>query len=124
MRREELYLTDIVEAADAIQQFLVGIQRDTFLQNDLLRSAVLQKLMIIGEAAARLSTEFREQHPEIEWSDIIGFRNIAVHAYFAVEWPIVWVAVTQEAPELRHKIADLLAHEYPDTGASNPEKDE
>jgi hypothetical protein len=36
MRREELYLTDIVEAADAIQQFLAGVQRDTFLQDELL----------------------------------------------------------------------------------------
>ena len=112
MRREELYLTDIVEAADAIQRFLNNIEQNTFLQNELLQSAVLQKLMIIGEAASRLSEEFRDKHPEIEWEDIIGFRNIAVHAYFAVEWSIVWVAATQEAPELKRKIADILAKEY------------
>jgi uncharacterized protein with HEPN domain len=68
--------------------------------------------MIIGEAASRLSKEFRDQHPEIEWEDIIGFRNIAVHAYFAVEWSIVWVAATQEAPELKRKITNILAKEY------------
>lgn len=68
--------------------------------------------MIIGEAASRLSKEFRDKHPEIEWEDIIGFRNIAVHAYFAVEWSIVWVAATQEAPELKRKITDILAKEY------------
>ncbi len=44
MRREELYLTDMVEAADAISQFLLGVEQDAFSQNDLLRSAVLQKL--------------------------------------------------------------------------------
>ena len=37
MRREELYLTDIVEAADAIHQFLLGVERDSFLRNDLLQ---------------------------------------------------------------------------------------
>src|SRR5690349_11426062 len=100
MRREELYLTDIIEATDAIQQFLIGVQRDDFLQNDLLRSAVLQKLTIIGEAAARLPKEFQTRHAEIEWADIVGFRNIAVHAYFAVEWPIVWVTATKDAPAL------------------------
>ena len=68
--------------------------------------------MIIGEAASRLPKEFRDSHPEIEWEDIIGFRNIAVHAYFAVEWSIVWVAATQEAPELRRKISGILAQEY------------
>ena len=119
MRREELYLNDIVEAADAISQFILGVEQDSFLQNDLLRSAVLQKLIIISEGAARLPKEFREHHTEIEWKDIVAFRNIAVHAYFAVEWSIVWVAATQDAPELRTKIARILAEEYPDEETSN-----
>lgn len=108
MRREQLYLTDMIEAADAIQRFLKDIKQHTFLKDDLLQSAVLQKLTIIGEAAARLPKEFRERHSEIEWEDIIGFRNIVVHEYFAVEWSIVWVAATQEVPDLRHRIADIL----------------
>ena len=111
MRREELYLTDIIEAADAIQRFVRNVNKNMFLKDELLQSGVLQKLMIIGEAASRLPKEFRDRHPEIEWEDIIGFRNIAVHAYFAVEWSIVWVAATQEAPELRRKIAETLAKE-------------
>lgn len=108
MRREQLYLTDMIEAADAIQRFLKDIKQHTFFKDDLLQSAVLQKLTIIGEAAARLPKEFRERHSEIEWEDIIGFRNIVVHEYFAVEWSIVWVAATQEVPDLRHRIADIL----------------
>ena len=114
MRREELYLTDMVEAADAISQFVLGVEQDAFSQNDLLRSAVLQKLIIIGEGAARLPKEFQERHTEIEWKDIIAFRNIAVHAYFAVDWSIVWVTVTKDVPELRSKIALILAEDYPD----------
>ncbi len=117
MRREDLYLTDMVEAADAIRQFLVGVEQDSFLRNDLLCSAVLR--IIIGEGAARLSNEFRERHPEIEWEDIIAFRNIAVHVYFAVEWSMVWITATQDAPELRSKIARILAEEYPDEETSN-----
>lgn len=108
MRRERLYLTDIVEAADAIRGFLEGVSEIEFLGNDLLQSAVLQKLAIIGEAASRLSRTFWDAHPEIEWRDIVGFRNIAVHAYFAVEWPIVWIAATEDAPALRDKISAIL----------------
>ncbi len=114
MRREELYLTDIVEAADAIQRFVEGIQREDFFDDELRQSAVLQKLIVIGEAAARLPPEFRERHPEIEWADIVGFRNIAVHEYFSVNWSIVWVAATQDAPELRQKVAKILDEEYAD----------
>jgi uncharacterized protein with HEPN domain len=117
MRREQLYLSDILEAAAAIEGFLAGCDRETFLDNDLLRSAVLHKLTIIGEAAARLPSEFREQHPEIPWADIVAFRNIAVHAYFSVEWPIVWVAATEDTPELGRQIASILETELRD----NPE---
>jgi uncharacterized protein with HEPN domain len=114
MRREELYLTDIIEAADAIHGFLQKTERSEFLENDLVRSAVLQKLLIIGEAAARLPKEFRDGHAGIPWSDIVAFRNIAVHAYFSVDWKIVWVAATKDVPELRHIVAEILASEYPD----------
>ena len=108
MRREKLYLTDIVEAADAIQRFVEGIQRKDLIDDELRQSAVLQKLIVIGEAAARLPREFRERHPKIEWADIVGFRNIAVHEYFAVNWSIVWVTATQEVPGLRQKVAKIL----------------
>ncbi|HEY0512748.1 MAG TPA: HepT-like ribonuclease domain-containing protein [Thermoanaerobaculia bacterium] len=98
---------------DAIEGFLTGVRESEFLKSDLVRSAVLQKLTVIGEAAARLPVEFCESHPEIPWRDIIAFRNIAVHAYFAVEWPIVWVAATAEAPTLKNQVASLLAREFP-----------
>jgi uncharacterized protein with HEPN domain len=123
MRREELYLVDIVQAADEIAQFVAGKRREEFVRDKLVRSAVLHKLTIIGEAAARLSAEFRNNHPETEWADIVAFRNIAVHAYFAVEWPIVWVAATQDAPQLRRKVADILAREYPDVSISAVHED-
>jgi len=112
MRREALYLRDIVEAADAIARFLQGVDRDSFFGDELRQSAVLQKLTIIGEAAARLPTTFRQAHPVVEWRDVIGFRNIAVHAYFAVDWEIVWVTATEDVPMLRDAVARILAKEY------------
>ena len=109
MRREELYLADILEAADAIDGFLKGVEPEDLAGDDLRRSAVLQKLVVIGEAAARLPTEFKKAHPTVEWADIIGFRNIAVHEYFAVDWSIVWVTATSDVPSLRREIARILA---------------
>ncbi len=45
---------------------------------------LLQKLIVIGEAAARLSDEFKTRYSKVEWRDIVAFRNILVHAYFSV----------------------------------------
>ncbi len=108
MRHEELYLADIIEAADAIAGFIHDVTREEFIGNDLVRSAVLQKLLIIGEVAAHLSKEFKRQYAEIPWADIVAFRNIAIHAYFSVNWGIVWIAATKDAPALRQMVANIL----------------
>lgn len=80
MRRDELYLFDIVEAADPIRDFLAGIDSESFEKSELVRSAVVQKLTIIGEAAARLSDELQQRHSKPPWPQIAAFRNILVHA--------------------------------------------
>jgi len=78
------------------------------MQDELVQSAVLQKLIVIGEAAARLPRSFTEQHPHIEWADIVAFRNIAVHEYLAIDWWIVWVTATEDVPMLCKRIKTLL----------------
>ncbi len=90
------------------------MDESTFLTSELHKSASLQKLAVIGEAAARLPQEFREQHQQVEWRDIIAFRNIAVHAYFAVQWDIVWATANDDIPTLRRQVMDILQMEYPE----------
>ena len=51
MRSEQLYLTDMIEAAEAIERFVADLDRDDFLQDELRQSAVIQKILVIGEAA-------------------------------------------------------------------------
>jgi len=108
MRSDQLYLVDIVEAADAIAAFIHGVDAEHFLRDDLVRSAVLHKLTVIGEAAARVSTPLRACFSEVPWRDIVGFRNIAVHAYFSVDWRIVWQAASWDTPQLREQVAEIL----------------
>ena len=113
MRPERLYLLDIVEAAESIRRFLDGVDESHFLQNEILQSAVLQKLTTIGEAASKLGQGFTGRYPQVPWRSVVAFRNIAVHEYFAVEWPIVWIALTEDTPSLRAQIAAILATEFP-----------
>jgi uncharacterized protein with HEPN domain len=99
MRSDALYPEDIVQAADAIARFVTGMDEDRFVGDDLVRSAVLHKLTVIGDAAARVSGDLRQSHPEVPWADV-GFRNIAVHAYFSVDWRLVWNVATSDAPRV------------------------
>lgn len=114
MPREELYLQDIVNSIEDVGRFLSGIEEADFLRNEILQNAVLMKLIIIGEAAARISDEARKRHSEVEWKAIIGFRNIAIHAYFSVKWSIVWETATADLEMLHKQIAKILQVNYPD----------
>ena len=74
----------------------------------MLRSAVLQKLIVIGEAAGHLSEKFSNKNPEIPWVDMINFRNFAVHEYFSVNWKIVWDTAIGDIPPIEKQIAKLV----------------
>jgi uncharacterized protein with HEPN domain len=113
-RHDLLYLSDMVEAADAVATFVAGVSREAFVANDLLRTAVLKKLEIMGEASRAISDEFKATHPAVPWTLIKGLRNVAVHAYFRIDWGQVWVTATRHAPETRDQIAAILASEFPE----------
>ena len=112
MQPEKLYLVDIVEAAEAIQRFIAPVTEESFLKDELRQSGVLQKLIVIGEASGKLSKEFQNDHPELEWAEMIGFRNIAVHEYFAIMWEIVWETAVTDVPKLNRKIKKILSEEF------------
>lgn len=108
MRPEALYLEDVLDAADAIADFLEGVDRGRFEGDDLVRSAVLHKLAVIGEAAANVSAERRAAWAEIPWVQIVGFRNFVVHEYFGLDPEITWNTATVDLPELRAQVAVRL----------------
>lgn len=111
MRHETLYLNDIVEAADHIAEFIAGTNFQAFQESEMLRSAVVQKLGVIGEAAGRISANLTDRHPEVPWPQIVAFRNILIHAYFSIDWDVVWRAAANRCPVLRGQIAAILAAE-------------
>ncbi len=112
MRPEKLYLTDIVEACKSIEGFCKGVTFDQFSKDDMRRSAVLQKLIIIGEATAHLTEEFIRLHSDTPWVDVIDFRNFAVHTYFSVKWEFVWLTATEEVPVLYQQVEEILCKEF------------
>jgi uncharacterized protein with HEPN domain len=111
MRPEKLYLMDIVEACKAIGIFCNNITFDEFCNDDMRQSAVLHKLIIIGEATAHLTDEFNHLHPATPWVDMIDFRNYAVHAYFSVKWEIIWHTAIEEVPPLCQQVEEILRNE-------------
>jgi len=115
MRDEILYLCDIFESLEMVSRFTRNVSRESFIKDEVLKSAVLLKLLVIGEAASHLSNDLKMKYPDIPWKVIISFRNRSIHSYFNVNWEIVWDTATIDAPVLWKHIAQVLSEEYPDT---------
>lgn len=114
MPRDELYVAELVEAAREISQYMHGVTENRWNHDSMLRSAVLHQLTIIGEVARALPEDLRQRHPHIPWEQMRGFRNIAVHEYFALDTGLVLRIARDEIPELSRQALSVLRHEYPD----------
>jgi uncharacterized protein with HEPN domain len=111
MRRDQQRFSDILEALDWIAKAITGRTEAAFLADETLCFAVAQRLMVIGEAVARLSPEIKARHNSVPWPDIVGLRNLLVHEYFGIYWPLVWQTAVDHAPTLRVQIAEILKTE-------------
>jgi uncharacterized protein with HEPN domain len=107
-RDDTVYLRHILDAIQRIQEYITAVSYDQFLGNVLLQDGVVRQLEIIGEAATRISVEFRDTHPGVEWGKMIGMRNRLIHAYFEVNLSIIWDTVQTDLPSLRQQIAEIL----------------
>jgi len=106
--RDAALLWDMREAAQEIAEFARGVSFTEFASDKKLRYAVERQLMIVGEAANRISPEFREQHPGIPWKSIIGQRNVLAHEYGDVLVERVWRAAADGVPELLRLLEPLI----------------
>lgn len=107
MSGNEVYLQHILEAIDRISQFTANLGRDEFVKNQLVQSAVMRELGIIGEASKKLSEEFKENHGHIPWKKIAGMRDKLVHDYFEIDSEAVWQTVQEDVPALRIALQKL-----------------
>ncbi len=111
MRRDETYLLDILIAANKALKFVEGIDRNKFEENEIVQNAVMRPLEIIGEAAGRISKEFRKAHPEIPWREMVGLRNRLIHEYFRIDFGAVWGTIHKDLPKLIEIIEPLVPKE-------------
>ena len=74
----------------------------------MLQYAVLHAIAIVGEAANRLSPEFRNAHPAIPWGAIIGTRNRIIHGYSDVRLDIIWDIAAAKVHPLLAELEPLL----------------
>ena len=113
-RDARAYLTDIVEACDAITVAVRALDLALYQGNRLVRSSVEREFILIGEAAAALARFAPSIFDMITRARrIVDFRNQLTHEYSAVDDAVVWAVVEHDVPLLRRECAALIQHATP-----------
>jgi uncharacterized protein with HEPN domain len=86
---DRLYLAHISEALARIETYIAG-GRDEFMTSTLIQDAVLRNLQTLGEAVEDLPNSWKEAHPSMPWSSIVGFRNVVTHNYLYLDMERAW----------------------------------
>ena len=102
------YLRHILAEADYLISRSSGLTPEALNSDETLRRAFARSLEVIGEAAKKLPDDFRSQHPLVEWRAMTGMRDRLIHAYFGVDYLLVWDVVIKKIPTLRRQIAEIL----------------
>ena len=105
------YIKDILQECEFVRKYTQGIEYEDFLESDLLRHAVVRALEVIGEAVKNLPNELLEKYPQIEWKRVKGMRDRLAHAYFGVDYELLWRVIKEELPSLCNVVKDMLDEE-------------
>lgn len=108
-REPRLSLRDILDGVDMIEQFVLGMDLETFQEDPKTIAAVERKLLLISEAAIRLGEDAERLCPGLPWHNIRGLGNWLRHRYDRVDVETVWNTVIDDLPPVRLGVLRALA---------------
>lgn len=109
MQKDDLvYVGHMLDTARKALHLVAGKSRTDYELDETLALALTHLLQVIGEAARKVSTPFRERHADIPWAAIVGLRHRVVHDYLHVDLDLVWDVVHQDLEPLVAKLSQIV----------------
>lgn len=100
-------IEDIKENVNKIITNTENVSEEKFYENDVLYSAVLRWLEIIGEASKYVSQEIKNKHPKVPWKEMAAMRDVATHDYADLVHERIWETILHDIPKLKVEIEKI-----------------
>lgn len=86
----------------------MGVTLERLSEDFIIRHALTWNVMIIGEAANKLSKEFCSAHPNTDWRAIAGMRHVLVHDYYQINEEELFSVITDDIEPLKAQIQEYI----------------
>lgn len=106
--RDRGRLEHMQAAIDRVMNYMEGKSLDDLGEGSIAYYGIVKNIEIIGEAAYKLSQQFRELHPATPWAVIVKMRHVLVHDYYQISVREVWKVIQEDLGPLRQQIAQLI----------------
>ncbi|SDY64244.1 Uncharacterized conserved protein, contains HEPN domain [Amycolatopsis xylanica] len=100
MRRDRLFVTEMIDAAEQARSLVTGITLDELESDRQRRDALLWNFTVLGEASVKVSDELKAEHPEVAWRRPADTRNRIVHGYWSIDLEILYTTATNRLGDL------------------------
>ncbi len=112
MKRDfRLYLQEIFDAINEIEEFTKGFSEIDFVNNKMAVRAIITDLIIIGEAVDKIPKNIKYNYRQIPWRTwerMKETRNELAHEYYNVKPEVLWAIVKFELPTIKPIIKKIL----------------
>ena len=104
---DRIRLQHMYDAAKKVTQAIQGRTRRDLDDDQIWMLGLVKCIEIIGEAAANVSLEIRNRHPQIPWKQIVAMRHRLVHVYFDLNLDVLWKAIIEDLPPLMAELEKI-----------------
>ena len=105
---DSYYILKTIDEIDLICSYSEGKCINDFVLRPAEFDGILFRLIQMAEYVDKITDSFKENHPEIKWRNLKGFRNKLVHDYGSVDLEFVYNAIKIDVPQLKEALTRTI----------------
>lgn len=107
-RNYKIFLKDILKSMKLIQEYVEGMDFETFQNDQRTVDAVIRNIEIIGEATKHIPQNVKNEYSKVPWKEMARMRDKMIHGYFTIMHEILWQTANHDIPETKPLIEKMV----------------